>query len=1137
MKYICAVAVILSLLLCSCTDDFNYYNGEIPEGEGDLSATVTFTPGSATSLVATRTPGNEIKDIESLCVLVYTTSGELVRTYNRKDFGETWEEKYCKVMPTDCLDGTDAEAEAEVTTDSDGTTTLITPQVSFSIPNLPYGIYKIYAVANMGDLATSNKTFKDANGNDVEIKDAIQTENGLRNIKVTWNSDDIHANNQMFGYFAEGNTISNTQGFEAPPLTFIPGKSNIHAWINRLASKVTVAFDASGLNQGVEIYIKSVTVYDIPKTCLLGNKNTPKENELINCPIKPYPKPDQPSIEIENLKKNTRFEYDSEGIIDNPNVHTGSGKTDGFKLVNSLRRPVPEGAHNPDAQSLFFFENNQGNYKDQSRYDKRQQPSTDEDDGVGKPIRDDVKKDENGSIIKDENGNPIITDFKDKVPYGTYVEVVAYYVSTNPGRVGEGSIKYRFMLGKDITYNYDAQRNYHFKLTLGFNGWANQPDWHIDYEQPQPGIEVQPVFRVSYLYNQKSELPIRILETAGAEIESIDVEIVENNWAPYDPKTGLVPDSVTDEIPNKTYAFRWNLDAYKSMPYMVGGVQVPYYGFLALHLPESSRQTEIISTEYSFEANQALEAYYITMQEGERSFGKSGLKMDVDENGLVKEKEYNLGYDSYKVQPVLDESGKPIGNQRTLLMPVWTRAKTLIRESGFSGNNPYEGYERKAKLKITATFRMADESTWTTDPEYVDVFQVKRLVNPKGVWRAADRSDPFHVTLLEAESGNDMANFRPFTSEGEWTAFIEAQTNNGAGFYITPNEKTNGFQDDEGHIHGYTGSEIHFDINFDNVTVDATAAKCAIVKVLYHGNQCLHKILVRKGYDQPVTMAGNTWSSFSLYQATVRGTNEYDAVLTKNPLMLGSMFRRGRLNRGIFVTNNIKEEGGVGPFEAPGNYQFIVGERDNNNNWRRLTWEEIGNSNADINTGMGTFYVDDQKYEVPSYEAFLALTKAAEFGFGVVYGSAATDPATTAADAYGLIDPYNEGLFDDPRGMRGVIAYMKDSGDQIFFPMGKYGTGRRNNFMFTGNDAGVLRYGDVNYLLTIGRGGNLYRPIPYNLMVQSGNIYWIDKLYVKGHASGNDCLGWDMNYFNFDFNPYTAYNIHDACPIKLILVN
>lgn len=52
------------------------------------------------------------------------------------------------------------------------------------------------------------------------------------------------------------------------------------------------------------------------------------------------------------------------------------------------------------------------------------------------------------------------------MPYGTYIEVDAYYRSINEEKVGSGDIKYRFMLGKNITTNYDAERNHHYKAYI-----------------------------------------------------------------------------------------------------------------------------------------------------------------------------------------------------------------------------------------------------------------------------------------------------------------------------------------------------------------------------------------------------------------------------------------------------------------------------------------------------------------------------------------------------------------------------------------------------------------------------------------------------------------------------------------------
>ena len=1128
-KFIYAISVITSLMLCSCADDFPDIFGDIPEGEGNLSATVTFTPTYTADLKTTRTSGEAIQTINTLCVLVYTTDGKLVRKYNKEDFGTSYSEQTYKVKEEDHFDGGDQPHVAEAET----------AQATFTIPGLPYGRYRIYAVANMGDLAAYDNK--------------IQTEEGLRNISLTWNEKNISANNQMFGFFTLS-TEMKAKGFDADIITFNKA-IKIHSWLKRAASKVTIAYDPSGLNQGVDIYIKNVTIRDIPATCLLGNVNTPTDSkELLNHLNTPYAKPDY-KVQSEAIP-NSRFYYDDKGIIKNAegdpittwddlpaDIKTAMGDKDyGLVLTNGVREAIPFDAHSASAQSLFFYENNQmkNEYENNLRYDKRPQHSG-QTDGVGVPIRED----------KDDN------DFKDRVPYGTYIEVEAYYISTNPQKVGEGSIKYRFMLGKDTKYNYNAQRNYHFKLTLGFNGWANEPDWHIDYDQPDPGLEVAPEFRVSYLYHQKSELPIRII----GNCTNLEVTIEENNWAPYDPTNP--PFYVPSEDPSSTnpdpmYAFQWNYQAYFSSIYWNGEIEDPSFGFLALHLPNMNTTT--IDQDYGAPANAALKAYYKANNEGSRKFEPTQLSIGYH-NGPSEN-------DNYYVTPVYDDNHNERPNQKTLLLPVWTRAKTLIKDSGFSGNNPYEGFERKAVLKIKADFNGGEGvEDGYTETKYVTVLQVKRLVNPKGVWRDKGRSEPFDVTLLEADNANGMSNFHAFLSEGEWSAFIDKKTND-AGFFLTqnPNKPDGCYMSENGDtIHGYTGTTIDFRINF-NASV-GNNSECAIVKVLYHGNQCLHKILVRKGYDDPIEMGGATWSSFSLFQAAPvedpdAAPDTYDAVLTKNPLMLGSMFRRGRQSQGILVKNNMESEGGIGPLMPPGqNFQFMIAKKTNNGEWERQTWNDIGfrNDYNTNNTGggttgnrsnsFGTFISEDgTKYKVPSYDDWQKLTDEAEFGFGVVYGSAATEPQTTAEGAYGLIDPDNTGEFTDKRGMRGIIAYDKETGNQIFFPVGKYGTGRRTMFNVqkraTANGTqdnpnyyGVLRYADVyDPLTSVNFNNNIYRPIPYNLPIAAGNIYWIDVLKEKGGPQGTDCLGWDLNYFNFDFNAYTPNNYADACPIKLIKI-
>ena len=117
------------------------------------------------------------------------------------------------------------------------------------------------------------------------------------------------------------------------------------------------------------------------------------------------------------------------------------------------------------------------------------------------------------------------------MPYGTYIEVDAYYVSVNPEKVGSGNIKYRFMLGKDTQTDYNAERNHHYKLTLKFKNYANDADWHIEYEEPEPGIEVPNPYYISYLYNHSMMLPLKV-KTGGHKLGKIEARIVDNRWVP-----------------------------------------------------------------------------------------------------------------------------------------------------------------------------------------------------------------------------------------------------------------------------------------------------------------------------------------------------------------------------------------------------------------------------------------------------------------------------------------------------------------------------------------------------------------------------------------------------------------------------
>ena len=412
---------MLFLGAVSCKDDLLYDNGEIGEGECVIGGTVKFTSFTPALNGNTRTAGNVIKAIESLCVLLYDEKGQLVKKYPLRP-GDAVNEGVYKITDTDRKneDRTESVGGEDKTFHSAETET---PHADFKL-TVPYGRYYIYAVANMGDLSDSStdENIKKAVG-DINIEDAIQTVEGLKNISLNWNEENIPANNQMFGHF-----FSSDRSSEAQLLTINQKTSKLQAWVRRAASKVTVAYDGTGLYDDVYIYIMAVSIKDIPRSCLLGETNTPTDSLIHDGEIIKYFKGD-------GLPADFKEKYIAIVSNKDPNRTYGSD-------------------HSETAEALFFYENMQGTGEDKRQKDE---------DKDGKP--------DNADRLKDDK------------PYGTYIEVDAIYRSENSERPGTGVIKYRFMLGKNITTDYNAERNHHYKLTLKFKKFANDYDWHIDYKR------------------------------------------------------------------------------------------------------------------------------------------------------------------------------------------------------------------------------------------------------------------------------------------------------------------------------------------------------------------------------------------------------------------------------------------------------------------------------------------------------------------------------------------------------------------------------------------------------------------------------------------------------------------------------
>lgn len=391
VRYI--IVFLTSLVVAGCHDEL--MEEEITgDGGTSIYATLDFKPMSS-ALARTRAAGDALKDITSLHVLVYDYEKQnLIERY-------TW-----KIEGYDVSDenrsGEDAENGKSAETS--------TRRATFKLPgNIDFGKYYIYAVANIPDLLTA-------------YKENIRTVDGLKSLPLTWDSGDVSANGQMLGCFTRASVPSSSD--ESVELN--EKNVTLHAWLRRAASKVTVAFDGSGLKDGVSIYLKALRIKNIPQSCLLGRDNTVTDSKDI-------------------IETGEEIDYGPAHITKDQPFYPGVRQDDGSWTM------APDAHSETSSGSLFFYENKQGKGPDKQQ------------------------KDANKDGILDE-----IYKYTDK-PYATYIEVDAYYESANPERPGMCNITYRFMLGQDVSTDYDAKRNCHYKLTLRFNGFADEPDWRIDY--------------------------------------------------------------------------------------------------------------------------------------------------------------------------------------------------------------------------------------------------------------------------------------------------------------------------------------------------------------------------------------------------------------------------------------------------------------------------------------------------------------------------------------------------------------------------------------------------------------------------------------------------------------------------------
>lgn len=240
----------VSMALSGCTDDFRFDpEGEIDGSTRSVGVCVAFEPNAESQVASRSASGQSIQDINTLRMLIYDTEGKLIYDYTAyKDNKGGYEPD---VITNEAYDGKSDNRLPEESDLQDKAAGKLTYDLKIRT-----GKYYIYAVANADDLTTAE----------------IDTREKLKAVKRIWNNDPSHMseNSEMFGIFS---TKPNREASDDSPVTISNTTQNLHCWIRRLASKVTVAFDGSDLFDNVQIFIENIAIRDIPRSCTLGMPN------------------------------------------------------------------------------------------------------------------------------------------------------------------------------------------------------------------------------------------------------------------------------------------------------------------------------------------------------------------------------------------------------------------------------------------------------------------------------------------------------------------------------------------------------------------------------------------------------------------------------------------------------------------------------------------------------------------------------------------------------------------------------------------------------------------------------------------------------------------------------------------------
>lgn len=1087
------VAALSAAFMTACVDEIPGYGSDyIPDGEVSVDLQTLFSPFSEAVLSRSSASisGKAMQDLSDLCLIAYDTDGKLI-------VNDYFPDGVMKVSfaVSDLKDEPREDEDA-----SNGDTAEAATKCLKKTLTLPTGRYHLIAVANLGEYTrNSDGSVSTVGGHDThyaltDLKGKYygkySTLDELRKMTVSWDLDNDANNREMLGFFtlSRDNVPTHTSYFN--PILINRAGISLHTWLRRCASKVTIDFDGTELRENIRVYLKEARIYDIPKECSLGFGRGGGKDET----------------DYNNVAGKDGFYTAAEPRLINSITY---GQGDDYEKWPAITKGTPYGAyiedgkksgdfnysslHSEAADALFFYENMQG----------------------------DAPRDKFQTVDLSTGGVQGADDVKDGVPYGTYIEVIGHYYSTADGAMSEGDIKYRFMLGKDVKRNCDAERNYHYKLTLKLRGNANDFDWHIDYKEPKP-LDIPNPWYVSYLYNHDAIMPFKYNPRAGCTVDSIVAEITENPWY---PAYGAVPDGE----PAEAYTEKTNKN--------------PGNGFLSLRetndiviTPTMTGFPEV-DNKGTFDYGSASpyinmnENYYLGNAKSTSKINRSKRTFYFD--GKDHPGDNNSGRESYSYQKE--------GSKITYNIPLFTRAKVMVKQTGYTGNNPFVGYERHAKMRLTVYYTDSNGRVGY-DTDTTTVKQVRRVVNPKGVYRKAGNNQSFNVTLLRLP-GDDADEFEEFDSDGPWMADIIGDKN-----FITLDGKQI--------VTGATKTPISFQIRFNKLNTDTEAEpRNAVVRVRYHNYTCTHLIFVRQGYKaQAVSEKGKNlngagqpatvWSTFNMITKDLPASDPRDE---------GSMFKHGNETYPIDASCNVYTKNGVPDMGFPSDNDFrnppaihVVDKVVNGKvTTKAKSWgdPDFGGSSAAFTMNVATARDFEQLY----------MTDNVQFGYGVLYADGATTTKKSVNDAYGW---YRDGG-DDSKGMRGMFVYYWDrynpedsyNARNFFFPIGRSGYGHRKNARDTWADkdvAGTLRYasGRDSYA---GSTFKYVAPLFSALYRRPGAIYWAKQIETKwigwdgkevsGTEVSTSYFGLDINYFSFDVNYISGTNVSnggDACFVRCV---